>query len=270
MKINLKLITLKNITISFFLLTTLSCENDDDSVPEEEACFEHFNYDLASQEGPLNWDNYCVEVSSENQCGSIVRQSPINVVGVVNDNTLFALNKTYETTATDIFNNGHTIQFNYNNTASLNFGGINFSLLQFHFHADSEHTVNGNQYPLEVHLVHISDNGAIAVIGIFFELGAENPFLAQFTSHLPGLEDEVYENDSLEYNASDLFPESTAYFNYNGSLTTPPCSETVEWIVMEAPITASQEQLDAFANILHNNNRPIQPLNGRTIGKYSE
>jgi carbonic anhydrase len=242
----------------------VSCNKDED---EPETCLEHFNYDATSEEGPTHWDQYCVDAGTANECGSTVRQSPINVVNEVIDGTLGALNTNYSNSTTDILNNGHTIQFNYNGTATFNIDGTDFSLLQFHFHTGSEHTVAGTQYPMEVHLVHASSDGALAVIGVFFEIGTENVFLAQFIDDLPHSEDGTF-TDALSYNASSLFPTGNNYFNYEGSLTTPPCSEVVKWFVMEENLTISQAQLDEFEGLLHNNFRPIQGLNGRTIKKF--
>ncbi len=241
--------------------------NDDDNT-ETEDCFEHFNYDLTSDYGPSNWDNYCVDVGVVNQCASIVSQSPIDIdITETVDVNLETLNTDYDYSTIDILNNGHTIQFNYNGLATLNFDDTEFSLIQFHFHANSEHTVDGTQYPLEVHLVH-SGPGALVVIGIFFEAGDENTFLAKFMDNLPDDEDETYTDTDNFYFPSELFPADGSYFNYNGSLTTPPCSEVVEWIVMETPVEASLEQLNAFTLILQDNYRPIQPLSGRTIGRF--
>jgi len=259
---------LATVTAIALLLAITSCKSDDDNTQKKE-CFEHFNYDSSTHEGPADWANYCVAAGVVNECGSTVRQSPINIVNAVSDDNLTDLSTTYANSSTDILNNGHTIQFNYNGTATLNFDGEVFSLLQFHFHAESEHTVVGSHHPLEAHLVHKSASGNLAVIGVLFELGDENAFLAQFIDNLPEHKDDTYVNASLSYNALSLLSAGDSYFNYDGSLTTPPCSEIVEWIVMENPLEASQTQLDAFSNILHNNFRPIQPLNGRVIGHHT-
>jgi len=263
-----KIIKLKFLTVAALCLalTIFSCSNDDDVIEIIESCFKHFNYDNSTEEGPSHWDNYCVAEGTVNECGSIVRQSPINITGAVDDANLSDLNIAYTNSTTDIINNGHTIQFNYNGPSStFTFKGEQYSLLQFHFHAKSEHTVGGYHYPLEAHLVHKNTSGGLAVIGVFFETGAENDFLAEFTGHLPTHEDETYTNANLIFNASNLVDIDSGYYNYNGSLTTPPCSEIVEWIVLESPIEASSAQLDAFSTILHGNYRPIQPLSGRII-----
>ncbi|OWY24615.1 hypothetical protein C7N43_35870 [Sphingobacteriales bacterium UPWRP_1] len=110
-------------------------------------------------------------------------------------------------------------------------------------------------------------SGNLAVIGIFFEEGAENALLQSFISHLPQAEDDTYEAADT-YDVSSFLPAGTHYYTYGGSLTTPPCSEIVTWIVMEEPIEASLDQIHAFENLMHENNRPIQDTHGRTIKEF--
>lgn len=246
-------------------LLIVSCNTDNDD-PEKE-CIDHFSYDNSAIDGPEFWNQYCVDDGTENQCKSTERQSPINITGAIDNPNLEVFTTNYLDSTTEIINNGHTIQFNYKGNAKLTFNEIEYSLLQFHFHVDSEHTVNGQFSPLEVHLVHASSGGDLAVVGVFFELGAENSFLAQFMGNLPELKDETH-TESATYNAESLLPSSKNYFTYSGSLTTPPCSEIVNWIVMENPIEASQEQLNAFSTILVKNNRPVQPLGNREIKRF--
>lgn len=262
--------TVKPLFILSILLSFSGCKNDDDITIEDETCIDHFDYSSTGEAGPGNWSNYCVEAGQTNQCGSIERQSPIDIVNATTKNSLSKLLTNYNQSTTDIFNNGHTIQFNYKGDASLTFEDDNYTLLQFHFHAKSEHKVSNKQYPLEVHFVHKNEAGNLAVIGVLFEEGNENKFLAQFIDKLPKHENNTYVDKKFNYTVSDLLPANGSYFNYKGSLTTPPCSEIVEWIVMETPLTASKIQLDAFSNILHDNFRPIQSLNGRVINKYTD
>jgi len=116
--------TLTKIGFAIGLLATItSCKSDDDTTIIEEECFEHFNYDETTHEGPADWANYCVAEGVVNECGSTVRQSPINIVNTIDDSSLSTLATDYTNSSTDILNNGHTIQFNYNGTATLDFGG---------------------------------------------------------------------------------------------------------------------------------------------------
>jgi carbonic anhydrase len=138
-------------------------------------------------------------------------------------------------------------------------------VVQFHFHAHGEHTVEGVAAPLELHIVHRDENGGLAVLGVLIEEGAENEALAPVFDHLPGGEGEPQEIEGVEIDLGDALPESLAAWRYDGSLTTPPCSEGVRWHVLSNPIEASAAQIGAFETRFDHNYRPTQPLNGRTI-----
>lgn len=137
-------------------------------------------------------------------------------------------------------------------------------LLQFHFHAPSEHTIDGKTYPIEAHLVHKGQDGKLAVIRVFMKSGRENRFIQALWSNLPASEGENQVR-GISINASALPPANKSYYNYPGSLTTPPCSEGVNWIVLKTPIEVSPEQIEAFKSIYNGNARPVQPLNSREI-----
>ena len=162
-------------------------------------------------------------------------------------------------------NNGHTVQVGYAPGSTLQLDGTTFELKQFHFHAPSENLIEGKSYPLEGHLVHVSDKGEIAVVAVMFEAGKANPALAAAWSALPA---KVGEIQALKTPlvAEQLLPENRDYYRFSGSLTTPPCSEGVRWLVMKQPVEVSQAQIDAFKAVMHHpNNRPVQPLNGRVV-----
>jgi carbonic anhydrase len=218
----------------------------------------HFEY--SGTEGPEHWkdcDNY-------KDCGGTV-QSPINITAATTDAALGDITFTYDSSKTSVLNNGHTLQWAYDAGSSITFGGTKYQLLQYHFHSASEHTINGASFPLEVHLVHKDTvSGKLAVIGVIFNEGAENPLLAKFMASFPTAANATYDN-AMRYIASDLLPAGRGYYTYGGSLTTPPCSEIVTWIVMKDQITASKAQIDAMKAIMHTNNRPVQSLNGRQI-----
>ena len=217
--------------------------------------------------GPACWNDVC--------CGTGctgTHQSPINLVGAVLNTNLPALELSGSETTTKIVHNGHTIEFEQEPGSFLTYGetanGLfdDFTLGQFHFHAKSEHQVGGTHAPLEVHFVSRSIwRNEYIVMGVLFEEGASNPFLAQFVAHLPKVKGEEYEDEDLTYNPFDLLPANKSYFSYQGSLTTPPCSEVVHWMVMKNKVTATTAEINAFADILQDNYRPVQPLNGRTI-----
>jgi len=165
-------------------------------------------------------------------------------------------------------NNGHSIQFDYDAGSTVNVNGEEFELLQFHFHALSEHTVAGQQFPLEAHLVHQNTAGALAVVSVLFEAGNDNPFLSNFTDNLPQSEGESFTAADM-VNVENILPADTGYYTYDGSLTTPPCSEIATWVVMKSPVQASSTQLQNMLDVLDNNYRPIQGLNGREITEFN-
>ena len=140
-------------------------------------------------------------------------------------------------------------------------GGTRFELEQFHFHHPSEHTLDGAHYPLEVHFVHHGPTGALLVLGVLVTEGAPNPALRVLFDHLPHGHDAT----RLSIDPELLIPADRHYLTYDGSLTTPPCTEGVTWIVLATPITASAAQIQAFSALFPHNNRPVMPLHGRRL-----
>ena len=159
--------------------------------------------------------------------------------------------------------NGHTIQVNTDAGGGIMLEGREFSLLQFHFHLPSEHTVDGSDFPMEVHFVHQADEGDLAVIGVFMDAGDAHPAIQAVWDAIPGVDESPAPIEGFDPNA--LLPEGLGYSRYAGSLTTPPCSEVVSWVVMGKSITVSQEQIDAFAAQYPMNARPVQPLHRRFV-----
>lgn len=169
----------------------------------------------------------------------------------------------YRGATLSVVNNGHTIQVNQGPGSGLAIGGQHYDLAQFHFHGPSEHTKDGQSFPMEVHLVHKSADGTLAVIGILIKIGQQNPSLSAIWK-LPRQAGEEIPGHS-SFNVSQLLPADLTYYHYKGSLTTPPCSENVNWFVLQTPIELSQEQFDQYRSIFAKNNRPVQPLNGRIL-----
>jgi carbonic anhydrase len=170
----------------------------------------------------------------------------------------------YQPSKVNIINNGHTIQVNYDPGSYIEIDGVRYDLQQFHFHAPSEHTINGKLAEAELHLVHKSADGKLAVVGILIEVGAENPAFKSTWDNLPVAKGPVQQL-SMEVNAAAMLPAVQETYRYEGSLTTPPCTEGVKWNVMVEPIEMSEAQLAAFTHIFEGNNRPVQPLEGRTL-----
>lgn len=247
-------------TLTFLLFS--ACKNYDGGDPLPSCTNVHWEYE--GVDGPDAWAYLCVDYTP---CGGIV-QSPIDIAGTTDDATLSAIPQTYIASATHIVNNGHTVQFNSDAGSSIIVNGEAYQLLQFHSHTHSEHTVNGTAYPLELHFVHKnSTTGKLAVIGVFFKEGAENAALKPLLEHLPTASGGTYDSADT-YNVASFFPSGKSYFTYQGSLTTPPCSEIVTWTVMETAVEASHEQIKKFEDIEHENARPTQPIYGRTIRHF--
>lgn len=190
-------------------------------------------------------------------------QSPIDLRGAAREG-LSEIVFEYAPSPISIQNNGHSIQVDYQAGSGIVLDGIRYGLVQFHFHHRSEHTVDGADFPLELHLVHEDANGALAVVGVFLEEGAANEALAPVWRHLPA-EAGPAAPVAGTVDAAALLPERRTTWRYSGSLTTPPCSEGVSWLMMTEPVTVSREQIEAFRALFPVNNRPVQPLNGRRL-----
>ena len=221
---------------------------------------ESLEWGYSGAEGPGNWGDLSPEFAA---CKLGKEQSPINIENGSEAN-LPDIQLTYDNTPFNIVNNGHTIQLNYKPGSRMTIGGKEYELLQFHFHAPSEHTLNGKFYPMEAHLVHQAADGEYAVLGIFIEEGDRNEFMDVLWSNIPmsGAENIV---SGVEINASALPPQNKSYYHYDGSFTTPPCTEGVNWNVLATPIQASKEQIANFTSFYQENARPVQPLNDRSL-----
>lgn len=251
-------------SVTFLLISLLyinSCANS--TLPIPESC-EEVEWAYTGSSGPSKWAELCVGYG---ECGGS-EQSPINITSSNPGTGLAALTTTQNQSTTYIINNGHTIEFVYDEGSSLQWKGESYTLKQFHFHASSEHQVQSNSYPMEMHLVHQNAAGKLAVIGIFFSAGAENQLLKKFEPNYPQSKESFYKS-SDRFTVADLFPTNKGYYTYNGSLTTPPCTEGVTWIVMKEPISASLAQIQKISSIMKQNNRPVQKLNSRQVQSYN-
>ena len=171
----------------------------------------------------------------------------------------------HQTHVFDVLDNGHTIQINFDKGETFTIGNVRYELRQYHFHSPSEHTVNGRHYPMEMHLVHISKDKKLAVIGVFIEEGQHNNAFDTIWSNLPLETGQEVHLENVQVDIDDMLPENKATYRYTGSLTTPPCSEDVRWFVYVEPIQLSRDQIKAFQKKFRGNNRPTQPLNDRTL-----
>ena len=220
----------------------------------------HWGYSGAN--GPEAWATLCSEYGG---CTGH-NQSPINLTGFV-EAELPPLAIAYQPGGSEILNNGHAVQVNCAAGSTLVVDGITFALKQFHFHSPSENQIDGKPFALEIHYVHADADGNLAVISVMVSEGAENEALAKLWAQLPA---KAGDRNALKapFDGTALLPKDRDYYRFNGSLTTPPCTEGVRWLVMKAPISASAAQVAAFTGAMgHPNNRPVQATNARLILK---
>lgn len=222
----------------------------------------HWGY--SGETGPEHWGSLAPEFK---MCGEGKKQSPINITGTVKGD-LPELKFNYDDSDLHLVNNGHTIKADYSSGSSINVGGDIYNLLQFHFHSKSENAIEGELFPMEAHLVHANAAGKLAVVGVMFKEGEANPLLEKLWQYTPSKANSTM-SVSGSIKVTDLLPKSPAYYAFTGSLTTPPCTEGVRWMVLKQPVTASKEQIAKFRKFFgdHDTNRPVQPLYGRTVYK---
>lgn len=218
------------------------------------------HWDYRGDAGPENWGDL---VPAFEMCAKGKNQSPINLEADIHAD-LPVLGFDYKNPGiVEELNTGHAIQEQTRPGNFLVFDDDRFELKQLHFHSPSEHLVDDESYPMEVHLVHQDEKGRIAVVGLLFVEGKRNELMDRLPSFRVARGEDPY-GDPIDYN--ELITDRGEYFLYNGSLTTPPCTEGVRWIVIKQPIVASPEQIQHFHDLLgFDNNRPIQPHNSRLI-----
>jgi carbonic anhydrase len=231
------------------------------STPPSSAPTGEWSYSGAT--GPGHWGDLKPEYALARSGRA---QSPIDIVPASATQALLGpIEVAYASTTVDILNNGHTVEDDYHGGGGIRVEGHEYALAQFHFHTPSEHTLEGRHFPLEMHLVHRDSAGALAVVAVLFEQGEPHAALGALEAHFPTEPGRAQHVEGVTVNPSDLLPSSLASFRYPGSLTTPPCSEGVAWFVLQQPLQAAAEQIAAVHAILHDNNRPTQPLHGRTV-----
>lgn len=231
------------------------------------ATAQEFSYN--GDNGPGYWSELSGDWSACAASSDDAAQSPINISKIKFDKSLKKLDLDIYDTTIDIFNNGHTIEQHYEGTGSrINFKDTEYELKQFHFHTLSEHVVAGQHSLMEMHLVFgdVEGLGTNLVIGqLFTKGGGNNKFIQKLIdAGLPEKDGDVTETEEL-INVGDGLASTSSYYTYSGSLTTPPCSEVVTWVVLQKPARISMDQFEAFRHILGNNFRPVQDTNGRVV-----
>jgi carbonic anhydrase len=251
----MKKIKFKTILLSLIITVSIGCE-ENGKVKRISQEWEYENPD---------WQNV-----GYTDCGGSV-QTPINILteNTIKSANLSELNFNYNFFNIKIVDNGHTVQVNADElvTNNIEIDGVVYQFSQFHYHTHSEHEINGSTDGMEIHLVHkdpITQNLAVIGIMINAEGVVDNPFIESYLESFPSSENmEVATSKSI--NLNDLLPVNKNYYTYTGSLTTPPCSQGIKWILLKEKVTVSLNQMFKFENKHHINARPIQPLNGRIV-----
>jgi carbonic anhydrase len=256
---NLKCFTLALSLVAFF---GCAVKSETKNKLHELKSHKEIHWGYSGESGPEHWGDLKREY---HMCKEGKNQSPIDITSAIEiKNSPLLLS--YENAGEDFLYNGHALQVNYDKGSSFSVDGHVFELKQFHFHTPSENTIDGKHFPMEAHLVHTDKSGNLAVIALMFKEGKNNPLIDELLKVLPK---KTGEDNRLpkSVNVADLVPKDGDYYRFNGSLTTPPCSEGVLWLVMKKPIEASKEQIELFSKVMGKNNRPVQPLNARVVLK---
>ncbi len=214
--------------------------------------------------GPEHWGDLSPSYAA---CGIGTSQSPVDFHNP-DMARMLPISFHYRVTPTLLVHNGHTIQASYRPGSSITIGEDSFDLLQFHFHTPSEHKVNGQAYPMEIHFVHQHKaSGKLAVVGVLVAPGNHNLAAQEIWDNLPEQANATSDKPRVLVNGRDLLPDNKDYFRYMGSLTTPPCSEGVSWYVLQHPVQFSAAQIDRIGKLMGYNARPVQPQNHRMFLK---
>jgi carbonic anhydrase len=220
----------------------------------------HTHWSYEGEGGPAAWGRLRGDYAA---CNTGKRQSPIDIREGIRVN-LEGIKFDYKPTQFRIIDNGHTVEVSVGAGLGLTIMGKRHELLQFHFHRPSEERVNGRAYDMSVHLVHKSDEGQLAVVAVLLEKGSEHPLIQTLWNNLPLEQNiEVAPEEAIDLN--NLLPENRVYWTYMGSLTTPPCTEGVLWMVLKQPVQVAPEQVAIFSRVFRSNARPLQAVNGRLI-----
>ena len=226
------------------------------SGPATTAAPAHWRYE--GEEGPAHWGELDQAYKA---CSAGKAQSPIDIVNPAPSGKA-PPSVAYRAGAADVVNNGHTVQANAASGLSLKLDGSDYELLQVHFHSPGEHAFDGKSGPVELHFVHRGASGTLAVLGFLVQPGATHPAWQPFVDALRTREGE---HAAIQLDWPKLVPASASTVRYAGSLTTPPCTEGVQWLVARDPLAMSTAQIKAFTDAYSGNNRPRQPVGGRTV-----
>ncbi|MBI4742045.1 MAG: carbonic anhydrase family protein [Betaproteobacteria bacterium] len=230
---------------------------------KEEAAHPHadVHWTYAGKTGAAKWGKLSDKFAA---CGVGQRQSPIDIRDAIRVD-LPPIVFSYKAVPLTIIDNGHTVQVNAAGAGSITVEGEDYELLQFHFHKPSEERINGKAYDMVVHLVHKAKDGRLAVVAVMLQGGKEQKTIRALWSNWPLEQNKPTVKSDVSIDPSQLLPKNRSYYTFTGSLTTPPCSEGVLWLVLKTPTELSREQIADFGKLYNDNARPVQPRNARVI-----
>jgi carbonic anhydrase len=218
----------------------------------------HWSYE--GEGAPAAWGSLKPEFAT---CANGTRQSPIDIRGGIRVD-LEPIQFDYRPASFQVIDNGHTVQVNLAPGNSIVVSGRRYELLQFHFHRPSEEAINGRRYEMVAHLVHKDADGKLAVVAVLLDQGKAHPMVQLVWNSLP-LEQAETVQAPVPIDMNLMLPDDRRYYTYMGSLTTPPCSEGVRWMVLKQPASLSADQAAVFARLYPMNARPVQQAGGRLI-----
>ena len=231
-----------------FLVTILASCNDNSTV----------EWGYSSPGGPEHWAALSPDFAA---CANGKQQSPIDITGYETGD-LGAISFAFDEKHATLHNDGKQVRAEFASGNVSMLGGREYHLKSAHFHSPSEHTVDGESFPAELHLVHTDSSGNLAVVGVLFELGDANPVAQSILDSAPPLG----ESSDARISLPTTLPPDLSYYRYDGSKTTPPCDEPVDWYVLRQPMTVSKAQMDGLLGLTGGpNNRPVQPIGERVI-----
>lgn len=220
----------------------------------------HWTYE--GERGPSHWAQLDKGFT---ECALGHAQSPIDIRDATTKAGAPDLEFRYQATPLRLINNGHTVQINESGAGTLTIGDRAYTLAQFHFHTPSEERIQGKAYDMVAHLVHKDDSGKLAVVAVLFNTGRENAALKTVFDNMPVAAGPEHTVKDTQFDPADLLPAQHGYFHFQGSLTTPPCSEGVAWYVLKTPVEASRAQIRQLHALYPHNARPVQALHGREV-----
>jgi carbonic anhydrase len=263
--------TLNSFLILFLVSSLVACSSalpdltmsGKEAIAKKEEQTAHWSYE--GETGPEHWGDINPDYA---RCANGKEQSPINIetLHVVKDKKIADPAINYKPTLFSLINDGRTIQGAPSTLDnSIVIDNEEYKLTQFHFHTPSEHQFNGQHFDMELHFVHKGANHQIVVLGLMIKEGETNSYLEYAWNLIPRVKTTKIVKLTEPIDLMNLLPKEKDSFQYNGSLTTPPCTEGVKWVILKEPIEMSKEQIDKFREIFLDNHRPVQPLNDREV-----